>query len=273
MQKIYENVSSALNVALAGSVSRMIAYLPNLVSALLILGLGWVAASVAEALTERLLRVMRFNDTARRGGIYGVLRDAGLSASPANLIKKLVYWVVMVLFLLPAFEALKLDYVSQLITKFVLYLPSLIASIVILVGGLAISRAIASSAAGSAHKAGLEYSPAVGHVIRYFLSLIVIILTLAQLGVQTGILTVIFSVLMISAGLALALALGLGSRAVVANLLAGAFVRDHFPEGREIEVQGMKGKVVGVGSVGTEIERDGHQVTIPNLILMENVVE
>lgn len=273
MQKIYENVLAAINSALAGSTQRIVDYFPNLISALLILGFGWVAATIAETLTAKVLRAIRINDTARRGGVYGVLQDAGLTQSPTTLIRKLVYWVVMILFLLPAVEALKLSYLSQLITKFVLYLPNLIVSIVILIVGLAVSRVMAASVAGSARKAGLEYASAVGLVIRYFLSLIVIILTLAQLGVQTSILTIIFAVLIISAGLALALAFGLGSRAVVANLLAGAFVRDHFPEGREIEVQGLRGRVVEVGSVGTEIEHDGRQVTIPNTILMDNVVE
>ncbi len=69
------------------------------------------------------------------------------------------------------------------------------------------------------------------------------------------------------------MALGLGSRAVVANILAGAFAREHFPEGREVEIQGMRGKVIAVRSVGTEIDCEGRQITVPNTLLMETVVE
>jgi small-conductance mechanosensitive channel len=93
------------------------------------------------------------------------------------------------------------------------------------------------------------------------------------LGVQTAILTVILAVILLSLGLATALALGFGSRAVVANILAGAFVRDHFETGRVIEVQGVRGKIVAVNSVGTTLENDSGMVTIPNTVLMENVVE
>ena len=98
-------------------------------------------------------------------------------------------------------------------------------------------------------------------------------ITLAQLGVQMTILTIIFAVILLSIAIASALALGTGSKAVVANIVAGAFIRDHFPEGREIQVQGVKGKLVAVNSVGTTVASENRIVTVLNSVLMENVVE
>ena len=185
----------------------------------------------------------------------------------------MIYWVLLILFLVPALNTLQLVYISQLVGQFVSYLPNLLAAVALFLIGLAIARLLAASVTASARNANLEYASAVGAFVQYFLSLIVIILALAQMGVQTTILTNIFIVLIISLGLALALALGLGSRAVIANILAGAFAREHFPEGREIEVQGIKGKIVQVGAVGTSIDSGGRQITVPNTVLMENVVE
>ncbi len=68
-------------------------------------------------------------------------------------------------------------------------------------------------------------------------------ITLAQLGVQMTILTIIFAVLLLSIAIASALALGTGSKAVVANIVAGAFIRDHFPEGREIQVRAFRDRL------------------------------
>ena len=137
----------------------------------------------------------------------------------------------------------------------------------------ALARFLSNSLARTARNANLEYAGALAIISRYFLSLIVIVITLAQLGVQTAILTVILAVILISVGLATALALGFGSRAVVANILAGAFVREHFQQGRQIEVQGVRGKILAVNSVGTTLENESGIVTIPNTVLMENVVE
>ena len=102
-----------------------------------------------------------------------------------------------------------------------------------------------------------------------FILLIVVIIVLAQLGVQTAILTVIFAVILLSVGIASALAFGTGSKAVTENILAGAFIRDNFQEDREIEIQGIQDKVLAVNSVGTTVETGRVIVTVPNSILMK----
>jgi hypothetical protein len=82
-----------------------------------------------------------------------------------------------------------------------------------------------------------------------------------------------FGVLIISLGIDLALVLGLSSRAVVNNILAGAFVREHHPQERETGVQGIVGRIVCIGSVGTTIESQGPEITVPNIVLREKVIE
>lgn len=273
MNRIFDIIRAALDAALSGTIRRIADFLPNLVSAMVILLLGWIVAKVGEKVTGKLLQTLRVDHIAERRGVTGMLRDIGVRRSPVAVVSRTLFWIVLILFLVPALEALQLTYVSQLVGRFVAYIPNLVAAALIFIIGLAIARLLSASVAASARSAGMEYAPAVGLFIKYFLSLVVIILSLAQLGVQTGILTNIFTVLIVSLGLALALALGLGSRAVVANILAGAFAREHFPEGREIEIQGMRGKVVVVGSVGTEIDCEGRQITVPNTMLMETVVE
>ncbi|MEO8073105.1 MAG: mechanosensitive ion channel domain-containing protein [Acidobacteriota bacterium] len=165
------------------------------------------------------------------------------------------------------------NYVSQLIGRFLSYIPNIIAAILIFIIGLTMAKILGGSVAAFAKSAGLEYAAPVGLFVKYFITLVVIIFGLAQLGVQTNILTIIFAVLVISFGLALALSLGLGSRAVVFNILAGAFAREHFPAGKEVEIQGMKGKILAVGSVTTSVETDGREITVPNTLLIENVFD
>ncbi len=273
MNRIYQTISNALNTALGDIIRKAADFLPNLVSALLILLIGWIAAKVAEKLLGKLLEALRVNQVAARRGVVGTLTELGIRRSPSALISRVVYWVILILFLVPTLETLRLVYVSQLVGRFVAYLPNLIGAAVIFLIGLAVARLLAGSVGAAAKNAGLEYAPAIGSFVKYFLNLIVIILSLAQLGVRTDILTNIFTVLIISLGLALALALGLGSRAVVTNILAGAFIREHFPAGREIQVQGVSGRIVSIGAVGTTVESEGREITFPNTLLMENVIE
>jgi small-conductance mechanosensitive channel len=271
MNRIYQTMVEALSAALNEVIRKVADFLPNLVSAVLILVIGWMVAKISEKVLSKLLQALRLDQVAERKGVLGRLRELGIKRSPAALISRRLFWVLLVLFLVPALETLRLVYVSQLVGQFVTYLPNLIAAALIFLVGLAVGRLLGGSVAAAAKNAGLEYAPAVGMFVKYFLALIVIILALAQLGVRTDILTNLFTVLIISLGLALAL--GLGSRAVVANILAGAFAREHVPEGREIQIQGIKGKIVMIGAVGTAIDSEGQQITVPNTLLMENVIE
>ncbi|MFN0088154.1 MAG: mechanosensitive ion channel family protein [Blastocatellia bacterium] len=273
MNRIYQTIVSALNTALSDIIRKAADFLPNLVSALLILLIGWIAAKVAEKVLTRLLEALGMNQAAERRGVIGTLAELGIKRPPAQLVSRVLYWVILILFLVPTLETLRLLYVSQLVGEFVAYLPNLIGAALIFLIGLAVARLLAGSAAAAAKNAGLEYASALGMFTRYFLALIVVILSLAQLGVRTDILTNVFTVLIISLGLAMALALGLGSRAVVSNILAGAFIREHFPAGREIRVQGVSGRVVSIGPVGTTVESEGREITFPNTMLMENVIE
>lgn len=273
MNSIYSSVVETFRVSMNHAFGQIGAFLPNLVSAVLILAFGWLVAWIAARITRQVLRSLHFDGFGERHGLSRTLNDVGLTAQPSTLVGGVVYWLVLLIAMLPAVEALRLVYFTRLIAAALSYLPEVIAAAVILLVGLSVARILSTALVRAARSASLEYANALGLISRYFLSLIVIVITLAQLGVQTAILTIIFAVILISAGVATAMALGLGSRAVVANLLAGAFVREHFPQGREIEVQGVRGRVVAVHSVGTVLENEGGIVTVPNTVLMENVIE
>ncbi len=114
-------------------------------------------------------------------------------------------------------------------TQDVVHVRGNVAALIIFLIGPSVARLLSSALTRSARNANLEYANVIGMISLYFLSLITIVIILAQLGVQTAVLTVILAVVLTSTGLATALALGFGCRAVISNILAGAFVRDHFP--------------------------------------------
>lgn len=273
MNHFLQTFSAIVRSTLLSSLQRIVDFLPNLLSAILILIIGWGLALLMSRLIYRLFVSLRLDGLAERRGLTGTLADIGIDIPLSRIASSFSFWLILLLMLEPLTEALKLSYLSGVVARLLAYIPSVMAAALILVLGLSFARLISASVSRTARAAGLEYAGALGALSRYFIALIVIIIALAQLGVQTAILTVIFAVILFSIGIASALAFGSGSKAVVSNILAGAFIRDHFPEGRNIEVQGVQGRVVAVNSVGTTVESNGRIVTIPNAVLMENVVE
>lgn len=273
MTSLYQTIRYTLATSVLHALAQIAGFVPNLLSAFVILLLGWLLAVLASRIARKALQSVGVDALAERNGITQTLTDLGLTGSLSGFVSGILYWILLLLTILPAVEALRLLYFTRMIARLVGYLPTVIAAAVILLVGLSAARFLSNSLVRTARKAGLEYAGALGVISRYFLSLIILVITLAQLGVQTAILIVILAVILISAGLATALALGYGSRAVVANILAGAFVREHFEPGRVIEVQGVRGTIVSVNSVGTTLKGEAGIVTVPNTVLMENVVE
>jgi len=78
---------------------------------------------------------------------------------------------------------------------------------------------------------------------------------------------------LISVGLAVALALGLGSRGLASQILAGIYVRELYQVGQEIEVDGVKGQIEEIGTVKTSVLTDsGELVSLSNRVLLEQRV-
>ncbi len=273
MQGIYETVTTAVRKSIGQNTEQIVQFLPNLISAFLILLIGWVIAKISEKVFAKLLKSLKVDEVAEKRGIDRMLREIGVKRSTSAFCGRILYGVLLLLFLIPALETLRLEYVSLVMAGILAYIPNLVAALLIFLIGLTVAKIIAASVGASAKSAGLEYASVIGLFVKYFLTLVVLILGLAQLGIQTDILTIIFAVMVTSLGLAVALSLGLGSRTVVSNILAGAFASEHFAEGKEIEVQGIKGTVLSIGSVTTTIESEGRVITVPNAVLIENVIE
>ncbi len=273
MNDLYSNSVTMMRSTVMQAAQRTIAFLPNVFSAVLILLVGLTVGKLTSFIVAKLFKSFRLDAFAERHGIDKTLHDVGITARVSVITSKCAFWLIVLITLEPVAETLHWGYISALVARLLSYIPTALAAALILLLGWSFARLLGNMVTRNAQAANLEYANALGMTARYFISLIVLIVALAQLGVQTAILTIVFAVILISLGIAGALALGIGSRAVVANILAGALVRDHFPEGREIEVLGVRGKVVAVNSVGTTVAGEGKTITVPNTVLMEHVVE
>src|SRR6266511_6090294 len=85
--------------------ARVAAFLPGFFAALLILLFGWLLARFARLLVFRLLLAVRFDLASDRAGIDEVLLRADILQGPAELVALLVQWMVAVIAVLTAVNA------------------------------------------------------------------------------------------------------------------------------------------------------------------------
>jgi small-conductance mechanosensitive channel len=192
------------------------------------------------------------------------------------IVGGIVFWLLMSVFLMAAFNILGLQSVSNAMGEVVNYIPRLLVATVVVVIGLLAATFLRGVVATSADRVGLSYAEYLAGGCYWVLSILTFIAAFNQLGIQFALLEKL--ILIGSAGLAagFALAFGLGGRDVMAGILAGYYVRQRIQAGDQVSVAGFEGTVREVGPVATIVEtRENGLVSrhsIPNSRMLQEAV-
>jgi hypothetical protein len=200
---------------------RVSGALASLAAAFLLLLVGMFTARLARALIEAALGRIRLDEHTAPVGLNELLARLGLGKSPTAVASFAVYWFILVVFLVSAANALNMTVVSDLLERFAQFLPSLVAAVLILFGGLLFGRLIAqvlsnAAAANSIRGGGAVAAGAYVVVVGY-----AAIGALQQLGAEPKLILSAAQILLGSLGLALAIAFGLGAKDLAGEWLRG----------------------------------------------------
>jgi len=239
---------------------------------LVILAVGRGVAKLVEVVFRRALDRAGLDRASERLGVAETLRNAGISRGPSELIARLFFWVLMLTFVLSAFETLGLTAVAGTIDRLIAYLPNIIAAALIVIIGLVIARFLGNLVGSGAAAAGLAYARQLGSAALGVAVFMVAILVFEQLGLDTEVLVMVATVVIAAVGVGLSLAFALGSREIVRAILAGHYLRQSLPDGQPVEVDGHSGILEKVGSTETLFRGPDCSWSIPNARLLETIV-
>ncbi|MDH5804062.1 MAG: hypothetical protein OEZ54_02680 [Gemmatimonadota bacterium] len=207
-----------------GSFARGIGeYLPNILAAVVILIIGWFLAKVLEKGVARLLKMVKFPMLADKAGIDQFLRTGGVEKSSADLLAVLVYWLVMLVVLVTAVNALGLEGAQQLLNQILLYIPNIIVAVIVIAVGMYAANFVSALVRTAVANAGLEEAGFVAALSKYALIIFTFAIALNQLRIGAEIVTNGFLILFGAACFAAALAVGLGGRETVEQYLKKRF--------------------------------------------------
>lgn len=169
-------------------ISNVVAFLPRLVGALVILLIGW---AIGAALGRLVRRVADGIGIDRRARDTPLGRLGGGAEDPVSkFLGKLSAWFVYALAILTAADALAIPVLSQWISTAVSYLPAFIAGLVVIIGGFVVADFIADTIRGTGATTGGAYTSWFATGARMFLYFMAITIGLQTMGVQVGILYV-----------------------------------------------------------------------------------
>lgn len=246
--------------------------LPPLVAGLLLLLIGWLAALLGKAIVSGLLRRLGLDRLAEKIGVDRALQQLGMDPSASRLLGRIVYWLILLLFILAAVNRLGMEGVDQALTVFIGYLPSVLAAALILFLGVVLARFVGDAVEAFSIQAGISGGRLVDQVVRYAILGLAVILAMDQLQLRVDFLVSIIVVIVAAVALATGLAFGLGSRGLAHSIMAGFHAREAFAEGQTVRVRSHTGRLVSIDAVQAVLETEEGLVSIPNTVLVEEEV-
>jgi hypothetical protein len=197
----------------------LIAIVPRLLAALLLVLVGWVVARIARRLTVRALRLARVDVAAEKAGIEDFLVQGGVRMTAVTIVGNLAYWAINLVVLLAALAALGLSTAGELFNRMVLFVPNVIAAVVVLIFGALLAQFIGTLVFTYLSNVGVTGAAAIAAIARWAVIVFVLAISLEQLKIGGHILVSAFQIAFGAFCLALALAFGLGGREWAARIL------------------------------------------------------
>jgi hypothetical protein len=199
--------------------TKITAFLPALIGAIIIFVIGWIIARLVKLAVVKLLKLVRFDKATEKGGVNQFLEKGDITKSPSELLGILVYWFIMILVIIASLDALGLPIVSDLLNSIFLYIPNVVAAIIVVILGFLVGNLLATVVRTAASNAGLKAADGMGKLALYAIVLFSVAIALDQLGVGEEIVGAAFIIIFGAAALALALAFGLGGRDAAGDYL------------------------------------------------------
>ena len=202
---------------------QAVAGLSNLMGVVILILLGLVVGWLAKELIYRVLRALRFDRLCDRVGVGLEVERLGVARSCSYLAGQVVQGMIIVTFLLAGLNATRSQWTQNLVERFFLYLPHLLAALLILIVGALVSRFLGRSVLIAAVNARLPSARLLASLTRFFVIALTAVAALDELGISRITIIVTFAILFGGVVAAAAIAVGLAARDMAHDFLQSRF--------------------------------------------------
>ena len=219
----------------AAGIGRIAGFLPQLISAIVIVAIGYLVSRVAASLVRRLLARAGFDRFAARH-----FRRAATQRSASSLAASAVFWLGLLITASMASNSLGLNTLSAGINRILGFIPNVIVAGLIVAIAVPVSRMLASLVAGVG-------GSTVGRAAQVAILGLGVFMALDQLGISRTIVATTFIAVLGAVAIAIAIAFGVGNIPIAREVTGRWVRRERVPApGPEVEREVEAGPGRGV---------------------------
>ncbi len=209
----------AILTSFTSALALIFAFIPKLIGFLVIMLVGWLIAKALGKAVTFLLRKVGFDNFSNRIGLSRFDQRMGVHMDPADLLGQIVFWFIILVFLIPAFDTLGLTSVTGILNQFIGYIPNVFVAVLILFLGVLLATVVADIVRGATATAGIGNPNVFAEISRWAIILFAALMALTQLQIATALVVELFGAIVFGSALAFGLAFGLGGRDAAKRLI------------------------------------------------------
>ncbi|HLX59609.1 MAG TPA: hypothetical protein VKR83_21530 [Ktedonobacteraceae bacterium] len=207
-----ENIGVSIVNALNDAVRLILTFIPRLVGFLVILLVGWLIATLVSKALTLLLRKVGFDRMSDRIGLTRFEGRMGVKLDSAGILGKIVFWFLLLIFLVPAADALGVPAVSNILNELVAYIPNVFVAILVLFLGAMAGTVVADLVRGATASAKIGNPNVFATISRWAIIGFAALIALEQLQIAPALINELFGALVAAVAIAFGLAFGLGGQ-------------------------------------------------------------
>jgi small-conductance mechanosensitive channel len=245
---------------------------PRILVGVVLLVILVLVAKLVERVLRAVLVRLRFDSLLEQAGVDKVLHRLGVRQSLNLVLPRLAYFLLLFLFVRTAADALGLTAVSDAIASLFAYLPNVVAAILLLVVGTSVSQFAGRTVTQAAEESGIEFARQLGSLVSGLILFIVGVMAIGQLRFDTEMVRIVTICTLSGIALAFGVSVGLGTRDITRNVLAGFYARKIFRPGDPIEIRGHRGLLRAITATQTLIDDETGVVCVANSAFLDETV-
>ncbi|MFZ1749212.1 MAG: mechanosensitive ion channel domain-containing protein [Saprospiraceae bacterium] len=263
-----QDIQNALSEMLLG----MPASIPKFVTAAIIVLVGMMLSKMIKKIIIKSLEKFGIDALGSKLNEIDIIANNNIEVKLSNIAGKIVYYMLMLIFIMTAVGVLDMPVLADLIQDFIKFVPNLIAAFVILIVGLLIADTVKNIVSTTCKSLGMPSANIISSFVFYFIVINIIIVALSQAQINTEFFAQNISIIIAGGVLAFSIGYGFASKDLVASFLASYYTKDKLNIGDKVTLNGVTGNITNVDKSSVTVTSGTKDVIIPlNKILQDNI--
>jgi hypothetical protein len=209
----------ALGAVWTSSIGQALAFLPNMLGAVVVFVLGILLGSWAKTLLVKTLQMLKLESMIKDTRFKEFLVKAEVTEKLEEVIGSIIQWIIVLTFFVTATNLMGLTAVASVLAGILQYIPNVVSAVIVLALGVLLAGLVEGFVKGALASIDLKTGRLMGKIASYTVVTIAVLAAFSELKIAESFINILFIGFVAMLALGFGLAIGLGAKDLVKEIL------------------------------------------------------